>query len=115
MKKMADYTVDELNGIANRGAAARAFYNDTPFYRGEVEPALIEKAKEVKAANRWTPARPVPAADAGMLTAYATGFEEGLLFLEDFVARCIREAEMALAELKRRQDKAAEAAKGGRK
>jgi len=115
VKKMADYSADELNGLANRGAEARAFYNDTKFFREVVEPAVIEKAKEVKAASRWTPARPVPAADAGMLTAYTTGFEEGLLFLEDFVALCMREADMAVAELKRRQDKAAEQAKGGKK
>jgi hypothetical protein len=51
---------------------------------------------------RWNPQMKADAGAMGMVTAYLTGKEDGLLFLEDLVARCLKEREIAYAELELR-------------
>ena len=110
MKKMAEYSDTELLEISRKGVLAKAFYDENKFYRDIVEPAVIDESARLRRDNRWSPQKRAadPAAE-GILSAYMTGREDGLLFLEDFCARLCKEGAMALEEVKKRADKVAKA------
>jgi hypothetical protein len=40
MKKLTEYTNDDLNGIISLGNQAKDFYESSGFYRAVMEPAL---------------------------------------------------------------------------
>lgn len=102
MKIPSAYTNDELSALHQRGVAAREFYENNTFYRKFIEPALIEQAQLVRKQARWTPQGAKPAATSGELGIYASGYEDGALYCEDFIARCISEGKVAFDEMQRR-------------
>lgn len=104
MKKPSEYTPAELQALHERAVAAREFYENNPFYRKFIEPALVEQAQLVRAQARWTPQGAKPAATAGELGIYASGYEDGALYCEDFIARCISEGKIAFDEMQKRAE-----------